>query len=175
VTVFLSSLGGWAFMAHNDSPVARGLQAQERPSLADQEFARRVAQTGMAEIKLSELAAKRGFSSAVRSFSERLVAEYTTATNQLRNATAKDSITLPDEVSPEDQNRYAQLSRLNGRAFDRAYVESIVEIDQNSLPLLQTEAKAGRSERIKNYAAEAVSTAEEQLHQARQILQNVTP
>jgi putative membrane protein len=173
--VFLSSLGGWAFMAHNDSPVARRLQAQERSSLADQQFAWSAAQTGMAEIKLSELASTRGLSSAVRELGRQIVMEYTNATNHLRDLTSQDSIALPADISPEYQDRYKRLSHLNGHDFDKAYVEAIVQLHQESLPLLQNEAKSGRSQNIKSYALEAISVSREQLEKAQQTLRSVSP
>ena len=175
VTLFLTSLGCWALLAHSDGPVAKRLKAQQNGLTGDERFARTVVQQGIAEVRLGELAQSRAGNEAVRSFGERMIVQHTTVTDQLRDAAAKDNISLPAEMSAKDRESYNKLAKLDGAEFDRAYAQSMVENHERDLALFQSEAETGKSENIRDCAARTTPVVRAQLNEARQILKGVSP
>lgn len=140
---------------------------------ADQNFAKKAAQNGMAEVKLGQLAEERGSNPAVKNFARRMVQDHSKANNELKSATSKESIPLPNELDKSDQATYDRLSKLSGDAFDRAYARDMVKDHSKDVSEFQKEAKNGRDDAVKNFAAQTLPTLQNQLDQARQMEQAV--
>lgn len=167
--VFLTALGGWALLAHQDSPVARRLMAQEQAALADQQLAYRLVQLEVAEIRLSELARSRAASAEVKGYAETILREHTRALSELRNAAAKGGATLPQSEAQAYEEPRKQLAGLNGSDFDRAYARDIVQIDEDRSELLQSEGTSARGAELRNYEIKVTLAASEELSQAREL------
>lgn len=140
---------------------------------ADENFAKKAAQGGMAEVKLGQLAEERGSNPAVKNFGRRMVQDHSKANNELKSATSKESIPLPNELDKSDQATYDRLSKLSGDAFDRAYARDMVKDHSKDVSEFQKEAKNGRDDVIKNFAAQTLPTLQNHLDQARQMEQAV--
>lgn len=172
VTTFLTSLGFWVSLAHQDTVLAMRPQAG---MVTDQQFAQEAAQGGMAEIKLGQLAQDKGSSEVVKSFGQRMVVEHTTAADRLKEAAAKENISLPDKLSSKDQSTCDTLSKLSVAEFDRAYARYMVKDHQDDLQAFQKEASSGKSEAIRSFASQTVSMIQQHLNQAKEMLKTVSP
>src|SRR5690242_10004580 len=139
----------------------------------DETFAKKAAEGGMAEVKLGQLAEERGSNPAVKNFGRRMVQDHSKANNELKEATSKENIELPSELDKSDQATYDRLSKLSGDAFDRAYARDMVKGHSKDVSEFQKEAKNGRDESIKNFAAQTLPTLQNHLDQARQMQQAV--
>jgi putative membrane protein len=144
-----------------------------RKSPADDNFAKKAAEGGMAEVKFGQLAEEKGASPAVRNFGRRMVQDHSKANNELKNVTSKGSIPLPNQLDKSDQATYERLSKLSGDAFDRAYARDMVRDHSKDVSEFQKEAKDGQNEAIKNFAAQTLPTLQSHLDQARQMEQAV--
>ena len=142
-------------------------------SSADENFAKKAAEGGMAEVKLGQLAEEKGSSPAVKNFGRRMVQDHSKANNELKDATSKENIPLPNEMDKSDQATYDRLSKLSGDAFDRAYARDMVKDHSKDVSEFQKEAKNGKDESIKNFAAQTLPTLQNHLDQARQMEQAV--
>ena len=142
-------------------------------SSADETFAKKAAQGGMAEVKLGQLAEERGSNPAVKNFGRRMVQDHSKANEQLKNATSTESIPLPNEIDKSDQATYDRLSKLSGDAFDRAYARDMVKDHSKDVSEFQKEAKNGQNDAIKNFAAQTLPILQNHLDQARQMEQAV--
>jgi putative membrane protein len=140
---------------------------------ADENFAKKAAQGGMAEVKLGQLAEERGSNPSVKNFGRRMVQDHSKANDELKSATSKESIPLPNELDKSDQATYDRLSKLSGDAFDRAYARDMVRDHSKDVSEFQKEAKNGRDDAIKNFAAQTLPTLQNHLDQARQMEQAV--
>lgn len=138
---------------------------------ADENFAKKAAQGGMAEVKLGRLAQERGSDPAVKNFGQRMVRDHSKAGEELKTATSRESIVLPNEPGKEDQATYERLSKLSGEAFDRAYARDMVKDHIQDVSEFQKEAKTGQDQAIKNFAAQTLPTLRSHLDQARQMEQ----
>jgi putative membrane protein len=142
-------------------------------SSADESFAKKAAQGGMAEMKLGQLAEEKGSSPEVKNFGRRMVQDHSKANNELKGVTSKASIPLPNEMDKSDQATYDRLSKLSGDAFDRAYARDMVKDHSKDVSEFQKEAKNGKDESIKNFAAQTLPTLQNHLDEARRMEQAV--
>jgi putative membrane protein len=172
LTLFLTSLGCWALLAHQDVALSNGRPAGL--AVSDEQFAHNAAQGGMAEVKLGQLAQDRGSSDAVKSLAQRMVAQHSRANDQLKQVAAQSSISLPSDISARDQSTYEKLAKLSGRDFDRAYARDMVNDHVADLAEFQKEANAGRNAEIKDFALQSLPMLREHLNQAREMLKAVS-
>src|SRR5260370_13956898 len=142
-------------------------------SSGDETFAKKAAAGGMAEVKLGQLAEERASNPAVKNFGRRMVQDHSKANNELKTVTSKENIELPNEMDKSDQATYERLSKLSGDAFDRAYARDMVKDHSKDVAEFQKEAKNGRDESVKNFAAQTLPALQSHLDQARQIEQAV--
>jgi putative membrane protein len=171
VTLFLTSLGCWAVLGHQESsPVS----SEARAAITDQAFAKEAACGGMAEIKLGQLAADNGSNEAVKTFGTQMVVEHTKAGDKLKEAAGQEHITLPTDLASKDQATYDRLSKLSGSDFDRAYAQDMVKDHQQDLRDFQREANHGNDDVIKAFAGQTVPMIRQHLDQAKEMLKTVS-
>ncbi len=139
------------------------------PSGSDSHFAMKAAQGGMAEVKMGQLAQSKGNSEGVKAFGKMMVDDHTKANEQLQQVASKENVTLPSEVDHADQMNYQRLSQLSGPDFDKMYIQLMVKDHQTDVAEFQKEAKDGKDEGIKNFAAQTLPTLQEHLQKAREL------
>jgi putative membrane protein len=129
-------------------------------------FATKAAQGGMAEVKLGELAQQKGQSQAVKDFGSRMVADHTKANDELKSLAGRKGITLPSDVDARDQAIYDFLSKLQGAAFDRAYMRDMVADHRADVTEFRRESEHGSDADLKAFAAKTLPTLEDHLRMA---------
>jgi putative membrane protein len=171
LTIFLTSLGCWAVLGHQESsPVSSEAQA----AMTDLAFAKDAARGGLAEIKLGKLAEGSGSSEAVKIFGTRMVAEHAQAGDKLKQAAALEHITLPRDLAAKDQASYDRLSKLSGADFDRAYAQEMLEDHQQDLQAFQREANGGHDAAIRGFASHTLPMIQQHWEQAKEMLRSVS-
>ena len=175
VTLTLSAIGSWAVLAHQDSPstVNHTTTTKSRPAMGDAHFAKEATQGGMAEVKLGQLAQEKGSNDTVKSFGKRMVDDHSKAGDKLKEVAARESITLPTDISAKDQVTYDRLAKLNGAVFDRAYARDMVKDHETDVAAFQKEANAGRDDSLKSFASETLPTLQDHLKQAKEMMKTV--
>jgi len=146
--------------------VAQNQSSANRLTGSDTNFATRAAQGGMAEVQLGKLAAERAASRDVKSFGERMVTDHTKANDELKSVAAKKGLTLPTSVDAKDQATYDRLSRLNGAAFDRAYIRDMVADHRKDVNEFKNEASNGADPDMKAFAGKTLPVLQEHLQLA---------
>jgi len=169
VTTFCTFLGCWAVLAHQ-----AGTQSSRKMTMADEEFAKKAAQGGMAEVKLGQLAEEKASNDTVKKFAKRMVEDHGKANDELKEAAMKESITLPTDMDSKDEATYERLSKLSGEAFDKAYARDMVKDHQQDIAEFRKEANSGRKDSIKSFAAQTLPTLQDHLKEARQMEQSVS-
>jgi putative membrane protein len=142
----LTFLGCWAPLAHQES------SQSTKNAASDEQFAKKAAQGGMAEVKMGELAEQKGTSEAVKKFGQRMAQDHTKADEELRRAAMKENMSLPTDLDTKDQATYDALAKLSGSSFDRAYARDMVKDHEQDIAEFKREANSGKNESIKNFA-----------------------
>src|SRR5882724_2286810 len=167
VTTFCTFLGCWAVLAHQEN-----VQKPAR-AVSDATFAKKAVQGDMAEVKLGKLAQEKGTSDSVKKFGQRMVEDHTKAGDELKRAAAQENITLPNDVSAQDQATYDALSKLSGAAFDRAYARDMVKDHEEDIADFNKEASGGQKPALRDFASQTLPTLQGHLKQAKEMRQNV--
>ena len=133
----------------------------------DIEFMLDAAKGGLAEVELGKLAAEHAQSDEVKKFAQRMVDDHTKANEQLKQIAESKSIKLPTDVDTKDKTLMQRLEKLNGAAFDRTYMNAMVNDHAKDVTEFKREANAGRDPQVKSFAESTLPTLEEHLQQAR--------
>ena len=162
-----------AGIAQSQTPTTSPNQNSSSPTLIssgseDIEFVLGAAKGGRAEVELGQLAAQRAQNDEVKKFAQRMVDDHAKANEQLKQIAESKSIKLPDDVEDKDKALMQRLERLNGAAFDRAYMNAMVNDHSKDLSEFKREANSGRDPQVKSFASSTLPTLEEHLQHARQ-------
>ena len=141
-------------------------QSANRLASADTTFATKAAQGGMAEVKLGNLAKDHASSDAVKKFGQRMVDDHTKANDELKSIASKKGISLPSDIDAKDQATYDRLSKLNGAAFDKAYMADMVKDHRTDIAEFQREANGGQDPDLKAFAGKTLPTLQDHLKEA---------
>jgi len=143
-------------------------QAQPEPNnksanrmTADNTFATKAAQGGLAEVQLGNLAKDKASSADVKSFGERMVTDHSKANDELKQIASKKGITLPTTMDSKSQATYDRLSKLSGADFDRAYMKDMVADHRTDVSEFKRESERGADADFKQFAAKTLPTLEE--------------
>jgi predicted outer membrane protein len=85
-------------------------------------FVNRLAIAGMTEVQLGQLAAERAQSTDVKAFGQMMVKDHTQAGNELMQIAKQSNIPWPTQLDQEHRDLVNRLSKLQGAAFDREYI-----------------------------------------------------
>jgi putative membrane protein len=137
--------------------------------LPDTTFAAKAAVGGMAEVALGKMAAAKGSDSQVKSFGNMMVMDHGKANAELKGIAQSKKITLPAGLDAEHQAKRDSLSKLSGAAFDKAYVNAMVEGHKKTLALMQSEASGGQDTELKAFAAKTAPVVQHHLDEILKI------
>ncbi len=132
----------------------------------DDHFAMEAAQGGMAEVQLGNLAKDHASAEAVKQFGQRMVVDHSKANEQLKSIAARSGMSLPTEIGAKNQAEVDRLSKLQGAAFDRAYMQLMVKDHKKDVADFRKEANSGKNENLKKFASETLPTLESHLEMA---------
>jgi len=143
--------------------------ANAAASGADSKFAMEAAQGGMAEVELGRLATQKAASDDVKKFGQRMVDDHTKANDQLKSIASQKNITLPTDVGAKNKTEMDRLSKLDGAAFDKAYMSHMSKDHHKDVAEFQKEANNGKDSDLKNFAAQTLPTLQEHMRMADEI------
>jgi putative membrane protein len=110
----------------------------------DAAFAQKVAASNAAEIELSRIAYVRAQSPEVRAFARQLLIDHRDMAINLDNFALERGYLIAWEIQPEMASTIERLRTLDGAAFDRAYMDVMVDAHSKSVAALETQAASGR-------------------------------
>jgi putative membrane protein len=154
-------------------PAARADQASKRdapaaPGAAERKFMFDAALGGMAEVEGGQLAAKKATADAVRSFGQRMVKDHGQANAELRRIAGAKGVPLPTQLDHKHRSELTRLEKLSGPAFDRAYMQHMVQDHEKDVAAFRQAAKDLNDPEVKQFAAASLPTLEEHLRMAQQ-------
>lgn len=132
-------------------------------------FMTKAAQSGMAEVEISRMAATKATNAEVKQFAQRMVQDHTNANTELKALAAKENVTLPTEVDAEHKEVMQKLNGLSGAEFDRAFMERQVEHHEKDVNLFQAQADKGEDAEGKAFAVKTLPTLKSHLEMARDL------
>jgi putative membrane protein len=131
-------------------------------------FIKEAAMGGMAEVELGNLAQERASSDEVKSFAKRMVDDHTKVNEDLEQVAQKKNVTLQKALDAKHKALYDRLSKLSGKAFDRAYMDAMLADHHHDVAAFQREAKSSDPD-VRDFATRSLPTLEQHLASAQQV------
>ncbi|HUP39089.1 MAG TPA: DUF4142 domain-containing protein [Vicinamibacterales bacterium] len=134
-------------------------------------FLTHAAQDGEAEIELGKLAQEKAADAKVKDFGARMQKDHGNANAELRAIAAKKGLTIPGGPGPHAAMK-AKLDKLQGTAFDQAYMRAMVDDHSKAVKEFQMAANSPDAD-IKAFAAKTLPTLQEHLKLAQEVNKGV--
>ena len=104
-------------------------------------FLQKAAEANAAEIKTSQVAQTSATDPAVKAFADRMVDEHAANEHALDALAKKRKVTVDDGPDPARQIRIGTLQKLDGPAFDHAYVKTMIEDHAAAIGLFENASR----------------------------------
>jgi putative membrane protein len=135
---------------------------------ADQ-FVAMAASSDQFEIQSSEFVLEKGEAEDVKAFAEMMVADHSSASQQLLEAAQAAGVEAPAQMSEKHIAQLQELSALEGGELDEAYVAAQVAAHEEALALMEGYAEAGDQEALRAHAAATAPVIARHLEHVQQI------
>lgn len=153
-----------------DTTVAAA-KAQVNPTLSTQDatFMTEATRDGLAEVAMARLAERNGQSAAVKRFARQMIEDHGRTNQEMLVLARQKQITPPETMGAAHQQTYDRLARLRGAAFDRAYMQAMVEDHRDDVQEFQTQMRDGTDPDVKAFAARHLPTLQEHTREAERL------
>jgi putative membrane protein len=140
-----------------------------KPTPSGQEFADKAAKSDAFEIAAAKLALDHAASPKVKAFARDMIAAHTESTAKIKAAAgrATAAITPDPALTPGQNDKLADLGKLDGVDFDRAYLAGQVDAHKGALSLMRDYAKHGDVAPLKAAAGDIVPVVQKHLDRAK--------
>jgi putative membrane protein len=118
----------------------------------DKDFILAAAQGGMLEVRLGEVAEKKGASQEVKAFGAMMVSDHGKAGEDLKSVAAKHGIEVPGDLDAKHKAIVDRLAKLSGSAFDKAYIDEMLKDHMKDASAFQGVAKNANDPDVKAFA-----------------------
>jgi putative membrane protein len=127
----LAAVAVCSINAASAADTAPGLTAGERI------FAERMAEGGLMEVKLGELAQQKAANQAVKDFGARMVKDHSQANEELKALATAKGVQLPTDLGKDSKAMFTKISSKTGDAFDKDYMQHMLVDHRKDLVMLK--------------------------------------
>ena len=132
-------------------------------------FLEEAAECQQIEISLGQLAAQRAVNEQVKDFGEQVAQQHKKGSQQIEQLAMKGGVQLSPGVSEERKQKIIKLSQLSGHAFDRAYIDYILEVHETVVEEFQRRAETMQDRDIKQWISSTIPALQGHREKARQV------
>jgi len=136
---------------------------------SEKEFMANAARGGMMEVQLGNLAAQKASSNDVKQFGERLATDHSQLGQKLQQLASNLNLTLPQELTTEQQAAVSRLEKLSGKAFDHEFLKTMINDHVKDISEFERAASQATNADIKQFVSEALPTLKDHLKMAREL------
>lgn len=140
---------------------------------SDQEFLTKAAEGGIAEVTLGQLAAAKATAPDVKAFGNQMVTDHGRLNDELKALAQKKGVTLPTGPGKEGEETFKKLSAMNGKAFDKAYIDDMVKDHEKDAKEFEKASKEAKDPDVKAWAATSLPVIQNHLQMAKDIRKNL--
>lgn len=136
----------------------------------DRTFVADQLEDGDREVRLGRLAEEKGSDAAVRAFGAMMVEHHTMAGTELKRVADRHGIAADADDRGENDRDFERLSALSGAAFDRAYLDAMIDDHEDAID--EIEDKAGDNDEhadVKAWADKTLPTVRDHLERAKSL------
>jgi len=142
--------------------------------LTDAQFVMKASASDLAEINLGNFAAERAASSQVKQFGQKMVNDHKKSSKELLTIVGnKQNLAPAKKMDAKHEAVLEKLVAIKGVEFDKAYMMHMVMDHKTAVGLFQHQAKNGKDEDLRAFAAKTLPVIQEHLRLAQQITQDL--
>jgi|SRR5581483_7110222 len=141
-------------------------------SSKDKKFIENAAAGGIVEVNLGKLASEKASMDDVKQFGQKMVDDHTKASEELKQLAQSKSVDLKDgeeNGTKEAQKTSVKLSKNNGAAFDKAYIDDMVDDHEKDVKEFEKASKDAEDADVKAWAAKTLPTLQMHLQMAKDL------
>lgn len=133
------------------------------------DFMVKVADVGMTEVKLGQLAQDKSTNQRVKDFGAMMVKDHTTAGDELKGLAGQKNVTLPASIGDDHQKKYDDINKKSGKDFDKAYINAMVDGHQSTVSDFEKASKNTKDADVKAWVDKILPTLKMHLDSAKAI------
>jgi putative membrane protein len=164
MTMSLKNRIAFSLAAMTTATCALGAWAADL-SEGDKTFMKNTAMAGMTEIKLGHVAEKNSTNKEIHNFAAKMIADHTTASNNLKKVAADEKVELPSALDEKHQAVHDKLAKLKGAEFDKDYMKQMEEDHRGVVASIEAEKKEAKGE-LKKFCDKTLPTVQGHLKMA---------
>lgn len=145
------------------------MAASEAPPETTASFLQHAAAGQQSEIDLGQLAIQKAANELVKEFGTKMVADHQKARDEVQQLASDGGVGLESQPNQSHKQTRAQLAKLSGKEFDRAYIMAMLHEHTKELRELTQHSLVETHEEVRKWAAGAVPVVKEHLTQATTI------
>lgn len=130
-------------------------------------------QGNLAEIQAGQLAESKGYSQGVKDFGRQLVSDHTAANQQAVTLAKAAGVPVPTAPNKDQQAGYNKLTKYNGKAFDRHFVDMMREGHKDTIALFEDEATRTDDGDVQAFAVQTLPTLRSHLSMVESLEKSV--
>lgn len=138
------------------------------------DFTKKAYQDGMTEVRLGRQAQQQSTNAEIQAYGRMLEKDHLQADIKLRATAMVNDMTLPMELTSEQQSTLDKLAGLRGADFDRQFLQVAIQAHQKAITAFKTQAQSGSNANLRSFASKTEPTLEDHLKMA-QTLQSKLP
>jgi putative membrane protein len=133
------------------------------------DFMVKVADVGMTEVKLGGIAQEKAMNKRIKDFGEMMTRDHTKAGDELKSLARRKNVTLPDSIGSDHRNKIDNLEKKNGKDFDRAYIDMMVDGHQSTVNDFEKASNNTKDPDVKAWVDKTLPTLRAHLASAKAI------
>lgn len=122
----------------------------------DAEFTYEVVASNYGEIKLAELANQRSRNNEVKNLAQTLLADHTTALNELKTIAQAKAISIPVEERETAERKISDLADKSGQEFDKEWTGEMLAMHKESIDKLENRLESTEDTELKAYISKTL-------------------
>lgn len=150
----------------NPSAQAQSSQADVR---ADSRFIYEGAVDDLLETSMASLAQKKAESSAVKQLAERIDADHNRMQSDWLGMAERNGLQFKVGMGKNHRAKLDRLKKLSGRAFDRAYIKTVVQNHKDYIDYFEKEGRSAHSTQVRELVERELPTLRSHFIQAKQV------
>lgn len=138
------------------------------PHATDEEFMKSAAHSDQNEIQQSKMALAKGVTGMVKQHAEKMIADHTKSTADLKAIAAKKGVTLPTDMDAEHKALAPEMEKLSGKAFEDKYMAQMVTDHQKTANTMAAHEKMTQDADLKAFIGKTLPVVQQHLANSQQ-------
>ncbi|MDO7874503.1 DUF4142 domain-containing protein [Hymenobacter sp. ASUV-10] len=153
-------------MADSTGAAATGMgdpNGPTAPHATDEEFMKSAAHSDQNEIQQSKMALAKGVTGMVKEHAEKMIADHTKSTADLKVIAAKKGVALPADMDAEHKAMAPEMEKLSGKAFEDKYMAQMVTDHQKTANTMMAHEKMTQDADLKGFIGKTLPVVQQHL------------